>query len=137
MRRSVLSIATVSMLCALVIGPTMSASGAPKDAFVGTWTSIDTDGSNQILFIMGSGSRGRHAVMVEDDAATVACQGDVDPAFDRATEPSPASSFRPVDCTRSGRLQEEDRRHDPDHAEEGNGIAAYGFRQVQLPWAQP
>ena len=74
MRRLTLSIATLSMLCALVTGPTAAAS-ASKDAFVGTWTSIDTDGSNQVLFIMGAGARGRHAVMVEDDAATVACGG--------------------------------------------------------------
>ena len=61
MRRLALSIATLSMLFALVIEPT-TAAAASKDVFVGTWTSIDADGSNQILFIMGSGARGRHAV---------------------------------------------------------------------------
>jgi len=75
MRRLALSIATLSMLCALVFGPSTAASASNKDVFVGTWTSIDHDGSNQVLFIMGSGARGRHAVMVEDDAATVACGG--------------------------------------------------------------
>jgi hypothetical protein len=73
MRRLALSIVALSMLAAAV-GPTAAASQA-ADAFVGTWTSIDTDGSNQILFIMGSGARGHHAVMLVDDAATVACGG--------------------------------------------------------------
>jgi hypothetical protein len=73
-RRFALSIATMSMLCALVVGPATAASAA-NDVFAGTWISIDTDGSNQILFIMGSGARGRHALFLEDDAASVACGG--------------------------------------------------------------
>ena len=74
MRRLALSIVTLSLLAAAIVGPTAAASAA-TDVFVGTWTSIDMDGSNQTLFIMGSGARGRHAVMLVDDAATVACGG--------------------------------------------------------------
>jgi len=73
-RRLALSVVTLSMLSAAVVGPTVAASAA-TDVFVGTWTSIDNDGSHQSLFIMGSGARGRHAVFVVDDAATVACGG--------------------------------------------------------------
>ena len=72
-----------------IVGPTVAASAA-ADAFVGTWTSIDKDGSHQSLFIMGSGARGRHAVFVEDDAATVACGGA--PAHAQGSEGSRATS---------------------------------------------
>ena len=102
MRRLTISVATLSMLCALIIGPTATA--APKDVFVGTWTSIDTDGSNQILFIMGSGARGRHAVMVEDDAATRACHGA--PAHVQGSgtvEGNVLSWFFTVSCPGTGR----------------------------------
>jgi hypothetical protein len=73
MRRLALSIVTLSMLGVAMVGTTTAS--AATDPFVGTWTSIDTDGSHQTLFVMGSGARGRHAVLMEDDAATVACGG--------------------------------------------------------------
>ena len=117
MRRLTLSIATLSMLCALVIGPTMAAS-ASNDVFVGTWTSIDTDGSNQVLFIMGSGARGRHAVMVEDDAATVACDGA--PAHVQGSgtvERNVLSWFFTVSCPGTGRP--------PFHGRTGPGSFTY------------
>ena len=46
-----------------------------QDVFTGTWTSIDTDGSNQTIVIYGTGQRGRHAITYFDDAATSACGG--------------------------------------------------------------
>jgi hypothetical protein len=46
-----------------------------QSVFTGTWTSTDLDGSNQTLWISGSGAAGRHAVSLFDDAASQACAG--------------------------------------------------------------
>lgn len=48
------------------------AAAAPSD-YQGHWTSIDTDGSHQTLWIRGNGST--VAVTYHDDVATSACDG--------------------------------------------------------------
>ncbi len=73
MRRS-LFIAASSVVLALVPFGAVTAASAPDDAFRGTWTSIDTDGSNQFLNIRGRGE-GIHAMSLYDDSATNACDG--------------------------------------------------------------
>lgn len=56
----------------LVLGaPPATAAQGP---LAGTWTSTDTDGSNQTLTITGSGRRA-YAVTYFDDAATSLCDG--------------------------------------------------------------
>jgi hypothetical protein len=41
----------------------------------GAWTSVDADGSNQTLSIMGSGSHA-YSMIYYDESATSACEGD-------------------------------------------------------------
>lgn len=55
----------------LVGGNAQAANDSP---FLGTWESVDHDGSNQLLAISGGGS-GHFAMSLYDDAATVACGG--------------------------------------------------------------
>jgi hypothetical protein len=57
-------------LCAIQVAA-MPAATAATNAFSGTWTSTDTDGSHQRLDVRGSGA---HAVSLYDDAAGV-CGG--------------------------------------------------------------
>ena len=63
----------------LIVALTLLALAAPAataaDGFRGTWTSTDTDLSNQTLWINGSGQTGRYAVSLYDDAASQACGG--------------------------------------------------------------
>ena len=47
---------------------------AAQGTLSGTWTSIDNDGSSQVLTISGSG-RGAYAMFLFDDSATGACDG--------------------------------------------------------------
>jgi hypothetical protein len=47
---------------------------AKQGSLAGYWYSIDTDGSNQVLSLVGSG-RSTYSVLLSDDAATV-CVGD-------------------------------------------------------------
>ncbi|WP_076263559.1 hypothetical protein [Intrasporangium flavum] len=54
-----------------VAASTASAAGGP---LAGTWSSVDTDGSNQTLYVMGTGSHA-YAMVYVDDAATGACGG--------------------------------------------------------------
>ncbi|HET7821415.1 MAG TPA: hypothetical protein VFL10_07800 [Ornithinibacter sp.] len=59
-----------------IVGTTLAPAGAAAEAspFAGTWTSIDTDGSNQTMKISGS-TKGALGVRYFDDVATV-CGGD-------------------------------------------------------------
>jgi len=54
--------------------PGGNAQAANDSPFLGTWESVDNDGSNQSLAINGGGS-GHFAISLYDDAATVACGG--------------------------------------------------------------
>jgi hypothetical protein len=56
------------------VGTADQAVAAQDNAFVGTWTSTDHDGSNQELSITGSG-KGALAVFYFDDSPTGACGG--------------------------------------------------------------
>jgi hypothetical protein len=67
-----LSLSAVITGASVGLGATASAAGGP---LAGTWTSIDTDGSNQTLDIRGSG-RHVYSMYYYDDAATSACGGD-------------------------------------------------------------
>ena len=60
---------------ALTLAPRFATEPAAQQAFRGTWTSTDVDGSNQILWIRGSRQTGHYAVRLFDDAATAACAG--------------------------------------------------------------
>ncbi len=51
-----------------------AAHAANQSDFLGTWTSIDTDGSNQSLRISGGGSD-HYSVFYYDESATSACEG--------------------------------------------------------------
>lgn len=74
MRRLLLA-AVGSVLVAIAsVGATGHAVAAQDSVFAGTWTSIDTDGSNQTLRITGSG-QGSFSVFYFDDSATSACGG--------------------------------------------------------------
>ena len=57
----------------MLVAPTTAS--ATSDAFRGTWTSTDFDGSNQWLAIGGSGTAGLHSVRLFDDSATSVCGG--------------------------------------------------------------
>jgi hypothetical protein len=71
MRKLLTLIATVIMIGAtLLSGSAQAASDSP---FLGTWTSVDTDGSNQWLRINGGGSD-NYAMFLYDDSASV-CGG--------------------------------------------------------------
>ena len=72
--RKLLLVATSSMVLALAPFAAETATAAPDDVFRGTWTSIDTDGSNQLLTIRGWG-QDRLAMFLFDDSATTACHG--------------------------------------------------------------
>jgi hypothetical protein len=69
---------TRTLLCVLfALGISLlggNAVAANDSPFLGTWTSVDLDGSNQSLTISGGGS-GNVAVSLYDDAATTACGG--------------------------------------------------------------
>jgi hypothetical protein len=67
---------------------------AAEVPFNGTWTSVDTDGSNQQLIVRGSGSHSR-AVTLLDDAGTV-CGGPP------ATVSGAATMRGPVTCQPGG-----------------------------------
>lgn len=64
---------TMTMLAAV---PMAALAGQPPDPFTGSYRSVDTDGSNQLLAF--GGPSGIRAVILRDDAATV-CGGA--PAF--------------------------------------------------------
>jgi hypothetical protein len=69
-----LRVALVTGAVAVAMTASGPAGAAPGQvAFNGTWTSIDTDGSHQVMRISGGGQR--RAIMLYDDSATSACQG--------------------------------------------------------------
>lgn len=57
----------------LVAGGTAPADAKQGGGYAGTWTSVDSDGSNQVLRISGSGA-GSYGLRLFDDAGTV-CGG--------------------------------------------------------------
>ncbi|MFC7598448.1 hypothetical protein ACFQU3_24270 [Terrabacter sp. GCM10028922] len=65
------ALSAVLMLAGVAVAAPASAASGP---LAGTWTSIDTDGSNQTLDIMGSGGH-VYSMIYVDDAATSACNG--------------------------------------------------------------
>ena len=73
MKRARIAIALTAGLtiASAVLAPTASAARGP---LAGTWTSVDTDGSNQTLDIAGSGAH-VYSMFYADDAATGACGG--------------------------------------------------------------
>jgi len=72
--KTALSIAASLFVAAagLALAPGASAASGP---LAGTWTSVDNDGSNQVLDISGSGNRA-YSMAYVDDSATSACGGD-------------------------------------------------------------
>jgi len=71
-----LNICKTAVCAAIVIGTqvlVLQPASAAELPFNGTWTSVDTDGSNQVLTVRGQGA-GSRAVALFDDAATV-CGG--------------------------------------------------------------
>lgn len=74
MQRATLTMATCVILASAsaVLAPT--AASAASGALAGTWASLDTDGSNQVLDITGSG-RQAYSMVYVDDSATGACDG--------------------------------------------------------------
>jgi hypothetical protein len=76
-RRRVLALVALFTAGAALLAPATAAAAAEggSGALAGSWTSIDTDGSNQTLDITGAGNR-VYAMVYVDDAATGACGGD-------------------------------------------------------------
>ena len=68
-RKAAVAAALVLGAQALVAAPAF----AVESGFTGTWTSVDTDGSNQVMTISGASAHTR-AVMLFDDAGTI-CGG--------------------------------------------------------------
>lgn len=68
-------VVVVSLVLALgqLVAPS-PAQAVERADLVGTWTSVDTDGSNQWLSIQGGGAD-HYAVFLFDDAATNVCDG--------------------------------------------------------------
>jgi hypothetical protein len=73
MKRTRVAIALGAALAVLTPAgaSTASAAGGP---LAGTWSSVDTDGSNQTLYVMGTGTHA-YAMVYVDDAATAVCGG--------------------------------------------------------------
>jgi hypothetical protein len=72
MKKTPLSIAAGAILAcgSVILAPTAWAAGG---GLADTWTSVDTDGSDQTLSITGSGGKA-YAMVYDDDSATV-CNG--------------------------------------------------------------
>jgi len=73
MKRTSLSFALCLFFASasVVLAPPASATSG---ALAGSWTSVDTDGSNQTLDIMGTGNP-TYSMIYFDDSATSACDG--------------------------------------------------------------
>jgi hypothetical protein len=67
-------LAPVALAAVLSAGITGQPASATSGDVAGTWTSIDHDGSNQTLDVMGSGNN-VYAISLFDDSATSACDG--------------------------------------------------------------
>ena len=76
MHRTSASLAVIALGVSLFGTPSAVAAAARADAFRGEWTSVDTDGSRQWLWIEGTGFAGSHSVRWIDESATAACGGD-------------------------------------------------------------
>jgi hypothetical protein len=74
MKRATLSLATGVILASASAVLAPAAASAATGPLAGTWTSIDTDGSNQTLDITGSG-RHAYSMVYLDESATSACGG--------------------------------------------------------------
>ncbi|GAA2159421.1 hypothetical protein FHX52_3705 [Humibacillus xanthopallidus] len=70
--RHALALSAAIAVASAVLAPAASAASGP---LAGTWTSIDTDGSNQTLTIVGSGAH-VYSMSYFDDVASGACGGD-------------------------------------------------------------
>lgn len=68
---------------AALLAGTPAAVAAPAGGINGSWVSVDHDGSNQTLQIMGSGAF--RSVQLYDDVATLACDGG--PAYAQGAGP--------------------------------------------------
>src|SRR5690242_6575445 len=73
MKRTRIAVTLGTALVLLTPAAASTASAAPGP-LAGTWTSVDTDGSNQTLYVMGTGSHA-YAMVYVDDEATGACDG--------------------------------------------------------------
>lgn len=73
MKRTRLAVALGATLLGVgaFVAPMASAASGP---LAGTWTSVDTDGSNQTLTVTGSGQR-TYSMVYHDEAAHSACDG--------------------------------------------------------------
>ena len=67
-------LATAGLAAVLAAGLLGAPASASPGDLAGTWTSVDTDGSNQVLNIRGSGTSS-YAIYLFDDSATGACGG--------------------------------------------------------------
>jgi hypothetical protein len=70
--RTAIAMGTLVAAAAVALAPPATAATGP---LAGTWTSLDTDGSNQTLEIVGTGAH-VYAVTYFDDEASSACGGD-------------------------------------------------------------
>jgi hypothetical protein len=70
--RIAIALSAVVTVASAVVAPIASAASGP---LAGTWTSVDTDGSNQTLDIRGSGVH-VYSMTYFDESATSACGGD-------------------------------------------------------------
>ncbi|MGN6781605.1 MAG: hypothetical protein ACTHJH_08900 [Marmoricola sp.] len=73
MKRTRVALTLGAALALLAPGAASTASAA-AGPLAGTWTSVDTDGSNQTLSVTGTGSHA-YAMVYVDDAATGVCGG--------------------------------------------------------------
>ena len=65
---------TLGAALALLLPAAASTASAASGPLAGTWASVDTDGSNQTLYVTGTGAR-VYAMVYVDDLATSACHG--------------------------------------------------------------
>ena len=71
--RRLRAVTLVVMLATVSVTGLASAAAQTADPFVGSWTSIDVDGSHQTFDVFGNDRV--HRVVLFDDAATNACGG--------------------------------------------------------------
>ncbi|MQA91669.1 MAG: hypothetical protein GEU90_15830 [Gemmatimonas sp.] len=73
--RKIVLVGMCSVVLAAVLAGVGASASPSDDVFRGSWTSIDIDGSHQMLDIRGSGQSGHYAMVLFDDSATLACDG--------------------------------------------------------------
>ena len=76
-RRAALATTAFALAATALVASTGSAAAAPTD-FLGRWTSTDSDGSHQTVWIRGTSAHQPRnvAVTYRDDVASRACDGD-------------------------------------------------------------